>query len=73
MFNQKPSCCQESNKQDKNLQISLFGLILHYGLDEFRVMSVPSTGFTCRFSQYENLNILKILYATVQNWPIIVV
>ena len=29
MFNQKPSCCQESNKQGKNLQISLvFGLIL---------------------------------------------
>ena len=43
-----------------------------YGLDEFRVMSVPSTGFTHRFHQYENLHItlLKILYATVQNWPV---
>ena len=27
MYNQKPSCCQESNKQEKNLQISFFGLI----------------------------------------------
>ena len=49
--------------------------VLDYGLDEFRVMSVRSTGFTHRFYQYENLNItlLKILHATFQNWPIIVV
>ena len=49
--------------------------VLDYGLDEFRVMSVPSTGFTHRFYQYENLNIilLIILHATVQNWPITVV
>ena len=46
--------------------------VLDYGLDDFRVMSVPSTGFTHRFYQYENLNItlLKILHATVQNWPV---
>ena len=43
-----------------------------YGLDEFRIMSVPSNGFTHRFHQYENLNItlLKILHAAVQNWPV---
>ena len=40
MFNQKPSCCQETNKQGKNLQISVFGLILttkvcmFHGLDD---------------------------------------
>ena len=46
--------------------------VLDYGLDEFRVMSIPSTGFTHRFYQYENLNItlLKILHAAVQNWPV---
>ena len=27
MFNQKPSCCQESNKQEEDLQILFFGLI----------------------------------------------
>ena len=34
--------------------------------------SLPSTGLTHRFHQYENLNItlLKILHATVQNWPV---